>query len=63
VDFHHLADNVVSKGLPISKITSLPVAEEIMRIKTGIPNDKLSLLDDLAKKMRESFEILETNMR
>jgi V/A-type H+-transporting ATPase subunit A len=63
VDFHHLADGVVSKGLPISKITSLPVTEEIMRIKTGIPNDKLAQLDDLAKRMRESFEILETNMR
>ena len=63
VDFHHLADGVVSKGLPISKITSLPVTEEIMRIKTGIPNDKLVQLDDLAKRMRESFEILETNMR
>ncbi|MGD6934190.1 MAG: V-type ATP synthase subunit A [Candidatus Bathyarchaeia archaeon] len=63
VDFHHLADQVVSKGLPISKITSLPVTEEIMRIKTGIPNDKLSMLDDLDKKMRESFEMLETNMR
>jgi V/A-type H+-transporting ATPase subunit A len=63
VDFHHLADTVVSKGLPISKITTLPVTEEIMRIKTGIPNDKLAQLDDLAKRMRESFEILETNMR
>jgi V/A-type H+-transporting ATPase subunit A len=63
VDFHHLADAVVSKGLPISKITALPVTEEIMRIKTGIPNDKLAQLDDLAKRMRESFEILDTNMR
>jgi V/A-type H+-transporting ATPase subunit A len=62
VDFHHLADSVVSKGLPISKITSLPVTEEIMRIKTGIPNDKLSLLDDLEKRMHESFESLEADM-
>lgn len=63
VDFHHLADGVVSKGIPISKVTSLPVTEEIMRIKTSIPNDNLSLLDDLDKKMRESFQMLETSMR
>lgn len=63
VDFHHLAEAVVSKGIPISKITSLPITEEIMRIKTAIPNDKLPQLDDLAKRVRESFEILETNIR
>ena len=63
MDFHHLADNIISKGLPISKITSLPVTEEILRIKTSIPNDKLYMLDDLAKRMHERFEILETNMR
>jgi V/A-type H+-transporting ATPase subunit A len=59
LDFHHLADNIISKGLPITKITALPVIEEIMRIKTSIPNDKLSMIDDLDKRMREHFETLE----
>jgi V/A-type H+-transporting ATPase subunit A len=63
LDFHHLADNVISKGLPITKITVLPIIEEIMRIKTNIPNDNLSMIDDLDKRMREHFETLETNMR
>jgi V/A-type H+-transporting ATPase subunit A len=63
IDFHHLADNIVSKGLPITKITSLPVIEEIMRIKTSIPNDNLSAIDDLDKRMREHIETLETSMR
>ncbi|XHH09059.1 MAG: V-type ATP synthase subunit A [Candidatus Bathyarchaeia archaeon] len=63
VDFHHLADGVVSKGLPISKITSLPVTEEILRIKTCIPNDKLSMFEDLEKRIHESFLMLETNLR
>ncbi|MCL2868406.1 MAG: V-type ATP synthase subunit A [Candidatus Bathyarchaeota archaeon] len=63
LDFHHLADNVISKGLPITKITALPVIEEIMRIKTGITNDNLSMIDELDKRMREHFETLETNMR
>jgi V/A-type H+-transporting ATPase subunit A len=63
IDFHHLADTVISKGLPITKITALPVIEEIMRIKTNIANDNLSMIDDLDKRMREHFETLETNMR
>jgi V/A-type H+-transporting ATPase subunit A len=63
LDFHHLADNVISKGLPITKITALPVIEEIMRIKTNITNDNLTMIDDLDKRMREHFETLEINMR
>jgi V/A-type H+-transporting ATPase subunit A len=49
VDYHRLADNVVSKGAPIFKVTELPITEEIMRMKTSIPNDKCELLDDLEK--------------
>jgi len=63
IDFHRLSDNVISKGLPITKITALPIVEEIMRIKTNIPNDKISLIDDIDKRMHEHFETLETNMR
>ena len=44
VDFHRLADNVVSKGAPIFKVTELPITEEIMRMKTSIPNDKIDAL-------------------
>ncbi|MCL2135062.1 MAG: V-type ATP synthase subunit A [Candidatus Bathyarchaeota archaeon] len=63
IDFHHLADSVIDKGLPITKITSLPVIEEIMRVKTNVPNDNLTMIDDLAKRMHETFETLESNMR
>jgi len=63
VDFHRLADAIISKELPISKITSLPIIEEIMRMKTRVPNDKISMLDDLEQRMHEHFTILETTMR
>ncbi len=63
VDYHRLAENVVSKGAPIFKITQLPITEEILRMKTSIPNDKVALLDDLAQRMRESFGMLETSLR
>ncbi len=41
VDFHHYADRVISKGAPIFKVTQLPITEEIMRMKTSVPNEKV----------------------
>jgi len=63
VDFHRLAENVVGKGVPIFKVTQLPVTEEIMRMKTSVPNDKIGVLDDLYQRMRESFSVLESSLR
>jgi V/A-type H+-transporting ATPase subunit A len=63
VDFHRLSENVVSKGAPIFKVTQLPITEEIMRMKSSVANDKVSLLDDLEKRMYESFGMLETSLR
>ncbi len=50
VDYHRLADNVVSKGAPIFKVTEMPITEEIMRMKTSIPNDKVRSLRRFRKE-------------
>jgi V/A-type H+/Na+-transporting ATPase subunit A len=63
VDFHHLAEGIVNKGAPIFKITQLPIIEEIMRIKSTIPNDEASTIDDISQRMRESFAALENTLR
>jgi V/A-type H+-transporting ATPase subunit A len=63
VDFHRLADHVVNEGTPIFKVTELPITEEIMRMKTAIPNDKIEFLDDLERRMNESFSALEAALR
>jgi V/A-type H+-transporting ATPase subunit A len=63
VDFHHLADAVVAKGAPIFKVTQLPVMEDIMRMKSGIPNDQLSKLDEVEKKMHDNISTLEASLR
>ena len=63
VDYHRLADNVVSKGSPISKIIEMPITEEIMRMKSSIPNDKVDLLDDLERRMYENFGTVEATLR
>ena len=63
VDFHHYADRVVNKGAPIFKITQLPITEEIMRMKTSVPNEKVNDLDDLETRMQKHFEELEASLR
>jgi len=63
MDFHRLAERVVSKGAPIFKVTELPITEEIMRMKISVPNDKVNLLDDLETRMRQHFEELEASLR
>jgi V/A-type H+-transporting ATPase subunit A len=63
VDFHRLAERVVSKGAPIFKITELSIMQEILRMKTAVSNDKVSVLDDLERRMRQRFEELEASLR
>ena len=63
LDFHSLAERVVSKGAPIFKVTQLPITEEIMRMKTSVANDKVNLLDDLETRMNQHFESLEASLR
>ena len=59
VEFHQLAERVISKGAPMFKVTQLPILQEIMRMKTAVENEKTSLLDDLEKRMQQSFKELE----
>ncbi len=63
VDFQTLSERIVSKGAPIFKIIQQPVVQEILRMKTAVPNDKVSLLDDLERRMRQRFEELEASLR
>jgi V/A-type H+-transporting ATPase subunit A len=63
VDFHHLADGVITRGAPIFKVTELPVTEDIMRMKTSIPNDQLQRLDEIETKMQEQLSRLEATLR
>ena len=63
VDFHRLAESVVSKGAPVFKVTQLPELQEILRMKTAVPNDKVSALDDLERRMLVRFEELEASLR
>ncbi len=63
VEFQKSADRIVSKGVPIFKIVQMPVVQEILRMKTDVPNDKVSELDDLGRRMHQHFEKLEVSLR
>lgn len=59
VSFHELSERIVNRGVPVFKITQLPILEEILRMKTSIPNNKLNLMDELYERMRQQFSELE----
>ncbi len=63
VNFHKLAERVTAKGAPIFKVTQLPILQEIMRIKTSVPNNQVTLLENLEQRMRQRFEELEASLR
>jgi V/A-type H+-transporting ATPase subunit A len=58
LEFHHLAEQIVSKGAPLFKVTKLSVLPEIMRMRE-VPNEKLELLDELSKKVQYQFSELQ----
>ncbi len=63
VDFHKLAERAVNKGAPVFKVTQLPIFSEILRMKTNVSNDKITLLDELDNRMHQLFEELEASLR
>jgi V/A-type H+-transporting ATPase subunit A len=62
VSFHHLAERIVARGAPIFKITQLPIMQEILRMKTQVPNEQADALDDLERRMRLVFDQLEASL-
>ncbi len=62
VDFHTFAEQTVAKGVPVFKVTEIPVLNEIMRMKTAVPNDKVKKLDELWERMHTHFKELEATL-
>ncbi len=57
--FYHRALDLMKKGAPLSKILHLPVREDIIRIKTTVPNDRLDMIQEIESKMQAQFGSLE----
>jgi len=63
LDFYDGARKIIEKGVPIFKVTQLPIVSEIMRMKSEIPSDKIQLLDECYLRVKDSLSKLEESLR
>jgi V/A-type H+-transporting ATPase subunit A len=63
MNFYTKALAVVKQGAPLQKTLALPVREEIVRIKTSIPNDKLDEIQTIALHLEDQIAELERTYR
>jgi V/A-type H+/Na+-transporting ATPase subunit A len=61
--FNERAHTIIKSGATISVIHSLPIVDTLIRMKTQIPNDKLSMLDDIHKAIDEQMTQLEVDYK
>ena len=61
--FYDRARAIIEKGAPIFTITDLDVVQDIMRMKTRIPNDRGDEFDDLLADVDHQMDSLEEKYR
>ena len=59
MEFYKKAQALIKQGTPLVKINSLTVREEIIRIKTSIPNNELDKVNQIKSHLEEQFSSLE----
>jgi len=57
--FYDRAKAIIEKGAPIFTISGLSVVQDILRMKSRIPNDRLNEFDDLMATVNEQMDELE----
>ena len=60
VNFYRKAQKDKKNGCPLTKINSLSVSNDIVRIKMDIPNDKLDKIQEIQLRMDAQFSELES---
>ncbi|MCX7614360.1 MAG: V-type ATP synthase subunit A [Clostridiales bacterium] len=61
IHLYEKSKEVIAKNIPVSRIKDTGLFDELIRIKYDIPNDNLSLLDDMKKKINEKLDELIKN--
>ena len=59
IQFYRRAISVIKQGCPLIKINSLACKEEIIRLKTSVPNDKLEIIKEVENRFENEFGNLE----
>lgn len=60
MDFYKRALALIKSGCPLVKINAMTSAEEIVRIKMVVPNDKLEQISEIRSRMNTQFAELES---
>jgi V/A-type H+/Na+-transporting ATPase subunit A len=61
--FHERGMNIIKRGAPINLIHDLPVVDQIIRMKSNIPNDDLGKFDDIEKAIDQQMGQLDAEYR
>jgi V/A-type H+-transporting ATPase subunit A len=51
---------LIKNGCPLVKLVTLPVCDEIVRIKYSVPNTKLELISQITEHFNTQFAELES---
>ncbi len=60
MDYYHRASSVLKNGCPLEKVVSLPICEEIVRIKYTVANTNLEKFAEVSQHFNEQFDELES---
>jgi V/A-type H+-transporting ATPase subunit A len=63
LNFHERGMNIIRRGAPISVIHDLPVVDQMIRMKSNVPNDDLSKFDEIEKTIDEQMSQLDAEYR
>jgi V/A-type H+-transporting ATPase subunit A len=58
VTFHKLAEEALSRGVPLARIRQLPIIAKLMRVKAEVPNEKAEQLLDLEEEIKSVMSSL-----
>ena len=61
--FHERGMNIIKRGAPINLIHDLPIVDQIIRMKSNVPNDDLSKFDEIEKAIDEQMSRLDAEYR
>jgi len=59
MNYYQKSLKLIKSGIPLPRIINMPIREDIIRIKTTVPNENLSMIQQIESKLEEQFGELE----
>ena len=57
--FHTRAARIISRGAPVLRLRQLPIVEQLLRIKTDVPNEQVSRIEEIGNSLDQAMDELE----